>query len=289
MALLLRLRTTTATIQNHLLLRHHRFSTSNSGNGDKPPSNSNSPFSSLFGELKSTLKQPKSPSSNPTPSFAASSSNNSQQSRSLDEIVTNIKEFRIRNSVQPPPQQKPISFQAIYNEMQKRDGGGGGDSGGSEPTRPRGGGLGMAEIRRSLQNIRDGGGGDRMSSPGLRDSLRSKPSPVIGGTSVLPESVFGREMLERRGGGDGLATAVAGRTELFTSYTPQELGEKLRGLRPQVKGKDWFSIAELNERLMKVREMDDLEAKKNPTGSLVSTIRHAVGEIEDQKSKKTSR
>jgi hypothetical protein len=42
-----------------------------------------------------------------------------------------------------------------------------------------------------------------------------------------------------------------------------ELGEKLKKLRPQVKGKDWFSIAELNERLKKVREMDEIEASSD--------------------------
>jgi len=69
-----------------------------------------------------------------------------------------------------------------------------------------------------------------------------------------------------------------------------ELGEKLKKLRPQVKGKDWFSIAELNERLKKVREMDEIEAKSSKssanTNQVFNILKDSVQHIKAKEAEK---
>ncbi|KAK7255175.1 hypothetical protein RIF29_28579 [Crotalaria pallida] len=91
---------------------------------------------------------------------------------------------------------------------------------------------------------------DQMSLPAYKDMLKMRLPKVIGGTSGLPRAIFGD-----KGKGDGyFATAM--RTEFVKLYTPEDLGEKLRNLRPERKEKDWFSIKDLSERLMRLREMD---------------------------------
>lgn len=64
------------------------------------------------------------------------------------------------------------------------------------------------------------------------------------------------------------------KTEFVKNYTPTELGNKLRRLRPQVKGKNWFSLTELNERLRKMREMEDKEI--NSKGGFFKDIREGL-------------
>ncbi|KAK7280727.1 hypothetical protein RJT34_25794 [Clitoria ternatea] len=50
------------------------------------------------------------------------------------------------------------------------------------------------------------------------------------------------------------------KVQFLRTYGDEELGEKLRLLRPERKEKDWFSIAELNERLVRLREMGEKQA-----------------------------
>lgn len=53
----------------------------------------------------------------------------------------------------------------------------------------------------------------------------------------------------------------ASRLEFVRTYGYEELGEKLRRLRPEgKKGEDWFSLGELNERLVKLREVEEKES-----------------------------
>ncbi|XXG89812.1 hypothetical protein AAC387_Pa12g1724 [Persea americana] len=53
------------------------------------------------------------------------------------------------------------------------------------------------------------------------------------------------------------------KTEFVKMYSYGELGEKLKILRPAAAtaGKDWLSLGELNEGLMKLREMEEKETE----------------------------
>ena len=129
------------------------------------------------------------------------------------------------------------------------------------------------------------------------DSAASSPENVTGGTSELPEAVFGQEMREKRGRDETAAAAAAARSEFVRIYSYGELGEKLRKLRPfegkGKVGKEWFSIGELNERLMRLREMEEKEADSNIKGGVsFRDLRDClirINETSDEKSKKSSR
>ncbi|XP_027186685.1 uncharacterized protein [Cicer arietinum] len=292
MALLLRLKTTrpktTNTLTNPPSL-HHLFSTSNTGGdgGDKPPSDSipSFSFSDSFRDLKSSLKQK--PTSKPVSSLLSSS--NPQEHSLSGEIMKNIQGFRNRTAVPiPENQKKPISFQEIYSKIQNRPGESAGNTS-SKPSKSPGGGIGEGNfdaIRGSLSQLKG-----TIANPSLPKWRPSPSSKVIGGTNPLPESVFGKEARER------ISRELGGSANLLNlpvrSYMHNELGEKLKKLRPQVKGKEWFSIAELNERLMKVREMDEIEAKsKSDLGSVLnSCLSSSLAYIQNQEednSKKAS-
>ncbi|KAK7280743.1 hypothetical protein RJT34_25810 [Clitoria ternatea] len=223
-------------------------------------SNPKSPFDSFFRDLKDGF--------NPR-------SSNSHQS-SLHEIQKNLSSFRDKTSLPPPsaapppptPPQEQISFQEIYNR--------------NMPRKPA---TGFDSIRESLKNIRKGGDGTA-----FRNALNLKSSDSResgGGTSALPD-FFGKEtatMTERKVGG-GM------KMQFLRTYGDEELGEKLRLLRPERKEKDWFSIAELNERLVRLREMEEKQASSvNVGGSDISTtLRDCLKQIDEKedKSKKFS-
>ncbi|KAK7255177.1 hypothetical protein RIF29_28581 [Crotalaria pallida] len=259
----------TFTITNPSLL-HRLFSTA----GDKPPSNS--PFSSYFKDIKETLKQPKTstpPSSPPPPPPPP---RNLKTTPSSDqEIQRNLSEFRRRTTAPPPPSADPISFLELYqrNISQKPD-----ESSSSSPSRGYGNArpatakITLDTIRESLRKMQASGGKDQMSQPAYKDMLKMRPdsaSPppkVIGGTSGLPQAIFGD-----KGKGDADSARDSAAAKRFVKlYRPEELGEKLRNLRPERKEKDRFSIKELSERLMRLREMDEKEYQSNIKGVGVS-------------------
>lgn len=72
----------------------------------------------------------------------------------------------------------------------------------------------------------------------------------------MSATVFGPEIRAKE---DGDGSAKEMRWEFVKMYSAKELGEKLRSLRPEKKGdnKDWFSLEELNQRLVKLREMEE--------------------------------
>ncbi|XP_027344669.1 uncharacterized protein LOC113857119 [Abrus precatorius] len=245
MALLLHLRLRTTIKSNTSLLRR-LFSTSNSGSGDQAPPNSNSPYSSFFGEVKDSLKQRSAKS----------------QEASLDEIQKNVSQFRALTSAPSPPQQ--ISFQKIYSNRLAQEKS-----------------TDFNVIRESLRNFGNRKGATRTSPEALKK--------VIGGTNALPELVFGRELRERKEGDGSSATKMG----FVRTYKYEELGEKLRMLRPQgnAKGKDWFSLSKLNERLTRLREIEENEATRNSKGAVYAEVRDCLVRLDEAKkddSKKAS-
>ncbi|XP_058728865.1 uncharacterized protein LOC131601131 [Vicia villosa] len=278
MALLLRLKTT--KLKTHTLTNspsfHHLFSTSNPGgdggnNGNKPSSDS---LADALRDLRNSLKQQ--PSSN-TPSPLSSPS--SQKS----DIVSKIQSYRSATLPEDPSsQKKQISFQDIYSNFRNRSGDSEANAGSeaSKPSTP-----GLEAIRGSLRQLK---GTNTNTNPMPSPRWRPSPSsPLFSGTSTTPDSIFGKEIRERLVKVNDPSAASLKNFESVRLYSPNELGEKLKKLRPQVKGKEWFSIAELNERLKKVMEMDETEANSSSSDKGVYNIlRNSVNHIKAKDAEK---
>ncbi|KAK9922996.1 hypothetical protein M0R45_031432 [Rubus argutus] len=115
-------------------------------------------------------------------------------------------------------------------------------------------------------------------------SLGMKANNVFGRPGALPR-LFDKELNEKN-------AQNALKTEFVRIYSFEELGEKLKKLRPEAKVGSWFTLRELSERLIKLREMDHNETVPSLGGTLFEDIRNslvnfAVSE-EEKKRKKTS-
>ncbi|CAL5210555.1 unnamed protein product [Lathyrus oleraceus] len=284
MALLLRLKTTRLKTHTHTNSPslHHLFSTSNAGgdggdDGNKPPSDS---FVDALRDLRSSLKRQ--PTSNP-PSRLFSP--NSQQSEYTGEIMSKIQSFRSPLPEDPSSssQKKQISFQDIYSKIRNRSGDSG-ENAGSETSKPatggRGGAMPIEVIRGSLMQLKG-------TNPTPSSRWRPSPSsPLFSGTSTKPDSIFGKEFRERLAKSNDPSASLKNLGSVGI-YSHDELGEKLKKLRPPVKGKEWFSIAELNERLTKVREMDESEANSSSSEKDVYNIlKESVNHIKAKEAQK---
>lgn len=149
----------------------------------------------------------------------------------------------------------------------------------------------FASIRESLKHIQPSlnsneGRKDSMSLLDFKNSLKLQPvdesSVVMGGSnSDLPMAVFGKNLSERK-----KAESTQHKMVFSKTYSMSELGEKLRNLRPKTRGENWFSLKELNERLMKLIEMDEKEDKDPKVGSFsVREMRKMLsGLVEEKKS-----
>ncbi|KAG1326624.1 pleckstrin domain-containing family O member 2 [Cocos nucifera] len=277
---------------------------SNEGGGgdneDSPPPPSPS-YSSLFSDIKERLKSPPTaPRRIPTdpPPPPSLSSPQPGPAASLEEIRKHLAGFRHRSGGGPPPPsgERPpsspptISFQELFknNVLNKTDGGGAGEGGASE----NGARVSFDSIRESLRQFR-ASQRDRTRPHGFdfkafQDSLRSpageadKGPSLIGGRETLPESIFGKELREKKGEGDGESKAL--KTEFVKMYSYDELGEKLRKLRPEeaTKGdKDWFSLSELNERLAKLRELEEKETESRMGGVSFRDLRESLVRLKE--------
>ncbi|XP_038976499.1 inverted formin-2-like [Phoenix dactylifera] len=269
-------------------------------NEDSPPPTS-PPYSSLFGDIKERLKSPPAPPRRiPTdpPPPPPLSSPKPGPAASLEEIRKHLAGFRLRSGGGPPPPsgERPpsspptISFQELFknNVLNKTDGGGAGEWGPSE----KGARVSFDSIRESLRQFRasprDQTGPRGFDFKAFQDSLRSpageaeKGPSLIGGRETLPESIFGKELREKKGEGDRESKAL--KTEFVKMYSYDELGEKLRKLRPEeaTKGdKDWFSLSELNERLAKLRELEEKETESRMGGVSFRDLRESLVRLKE--------
>ncbi|KAI6689848.1 hypothetical protein NL676_026676 [Syzygium grande] len=251
-------------------------------------------------------------------SFPASNAPEQRPSRIAyaERIRQNLSEFR-RRSEPPAPvdsNARPVTFQELYNRnVVARSGEAG--PGGPEPGVARPGAkVSLDGIRESLKKLGSSQkagsnalpkSGDSMSHSRFRDALKmrlgqggsgSGPGFVaIGGGENLPLSVFGKEMRERK---EGEGKGIDGRlnTELLRTYSYADLGGKLKMLRSEsvAKGRDgkgWFSLEELNERLVKLREMEEKESESRIGGVSFRDLRFSLTQMnvsEDEKRKKTA-
>nr|GMD00945.1 Ribosomal protein [Ipomoea batatas] len=203
------------------------------------------------------------------------SSSNRQPSKVAysEEIQKKLADFRSRvapsrpthiggNQSPSPPSSssKDISLQEIY----KRN---------ANAARPSTGKL-FDTIRMSLLDQKN----DSFSLSNFKDSLRlrqgdpsRKEVPIVIGSDKLHTSMFLKENKD-------LDNRAAMRQMYVREYNHRDLGEKLRSLRPEHKGKkDWFSLEELNDRLIKLREIED---KESNLGGIYDQLRESLVQID---------
>lgn len=72
-------------------------------------------------------------------------------------------------------------------------------------------------------------------------------------------------------------------TAFLKTYGVEDLGKKLRMLRPEGKGKDWFSVRELSERLEKLRKMEEQKV------TVFDDLRVCLQEMDQSKQKDTNK
>lgn len=245
---------------------------------------------------------PSEPQQTPTPkpfsfsSIANKPQNPSSESYDFSEAKRTLAEFRLRTGSVPSPSPSPstLSFQEIFkkkfNNIRSE----------ATPRPTPAGKLNFNALRAKLgnNNSQDENRGkmiDPLSLSRYQDSLKLRPNidkdvkgsgMVIGGSGNLPSSIFGKDMHMRDKEGDNERM----RTEFLRSYTYVELGEKLKMLRSIKKEeKGWFSLHELNDRLMKVRKADENDSK-SAVGGIYKDIKESLYILNkggDAKPKKT--
>ncbi|CAF2083403.1 BnaA06g10510D [Brassica napus] len=262
------------------------FSNSSS---DPPPQSAEKPsqpppppsYSSPFTDIKSTLKQkiqqeqerkPFAGSSDAqSPNRGSSSTFSDHKSRgSLQDLGINLAKFQRRSTAAAPPprdssQSRPhISFEALYKQNVVAD-----------PRNRKGEEIDSSNLWENLKTLKSKS--NALNNGEMKGvSFRSFKSTLKGnagrGGEALPASVFGNE---REGETEEMTT------EFLKIYREDELGEKLRRLRPEGKKEEgWFSLEELNERLVKLRQVEEKEVY-NQRGN-VSVIRNVIGTFRNE-------
>ncbi|MED6131395.1 hypothetical protein PIB30_009617 [Stylosanthes scabra] len=264
---------------------------------------SSSSSSSYLRDLKHTLKQnEKSQSQSPSAQSSFTSTHHHQQQQqqknSLHDIRRNLSEFRSRTAAEDQ-QAEQLSFSDLFaRTVRRKTPAQDVDSSGTA----HGGGRGhfnLGAVRDGLRKLGEARAGDRrgldsMSLDACREMLRSKPldsssSSAAAAGASSPESVLRRDLKQNES-----TEAMAVRSKLIRVYSYDELGEKLKKLRPEGVRKEWFSIEELNERLKRMREKEVKEAESNIKGAGGSVLNHVreclvrINETEDEKSRMNS-
>ncbi|XP_022862175.1 uncharacterized protein LOC111382432 isoform X2 [Olea europaea var. sylvestris] len=263
----------------------------------KSETQSKSPFSSYFSDVKASLQRESSDQNRAQiPRKTLSFSSSTPQTPppkidSLEEIRKNLSEFR-RRAAALPPSSSAASPSSHSDSTAKPSG-----------AAAAGGKLSFAAIREGIHQLRstspnrqtDSGGKavDSMSLSRFKDSLKLKPvgpnaqepQTMIGGSDSLPASIFGKEKR------DGDVAGPAMRTEFVKTYSYNELGEKLKMLRPEKKKGNWFSLQELNERLLKLREIEEKESETRIGGFDFMDLRDSLVRLKmsgDEKTRKNT-
>ncbi|KAK8630082.1 hypothetical protein V6N13_078893 [Hibiscus sabdariffa] len=244
--------------------------------------------SSYFGNAKANQQQEQQRPTNP-----------SSTSSSFDEIRRNLSEFRRHSTVPPPSASSPtplqsqphFSFQESYKRKFLANLG--------EPKEGPGGKVSFDVIRNSMRKMGQNSGANNvegkeesvLSLSGYMNTLKLKPSgdkvisPAIGGS--LTPSIFQREMKDKAKGGEPVT-----KTWFFNMHSYEDLGNKLKQLRPpdKKKGEGWFSFQELNERLMKLRAIEEKEMEAKNAGISTKILRdsfHILNTTQNEIGRKT--
>ncbi|XP_065867016.1 uncharacterized protein [Euphorbia lathyris] len=287
----------------------HLFSSSPYQDAPNSPSQSPSEeqqqqtsYSSYFSHLKASLKEKQeNQQSDPhltTPgNVNPSISKSAGDSAPFDGIKKNLQEFPRRSNTAGQPnsdqQNQPfVLFQDLYKRHANVKSQEGTVTTQSSPNYANSSISSFAAIRDTLGQLRintspkpGSKSGDPVSFSDLSGRFKLKPesekgpleSTVIGGTQELPLSMSTKEQMT---GKDNRSI------EFVKMYNMNELGDKLRNLRPELKEKGWFSLEELRERLRKLRTMEVEEMVKSRPGIPIQALRDSLEKIKEQDSLK---
>lgn len=248
-----------------------------------PPFPSENPFS----DIKKNLKPSQPPShvvhdSPPPPP----SSDNGGKNPNISEIQMHLSQFRQQNPFRNAnPNSGPISIQDIMNRRANNQN--------TQNTNTR---MNFDAISESLKNFRPNPQSS-MRGFNLFPNRRNPETPTVRNLdkSKLPESVFGKELREKFGVEEEAETGKLASTEFLKIYTHEELGQKLKSLRPEdsQEGKnDWFSLEELNVRLSKLRELEQKEKDQKVHGlslaALTDSLKHITQRETMNRNKQTA-
>ncbi|KAL2938315.1 30S ribosomal protein S15, partial [Bienertia sinuspersici] len=230
-------------------------------------------FSGYFKDIKSKLKQHEEQLQQHSPGFrplnlTTPDSSNFVKGDSISEIKKNLSEFRRRSTeIASSQQTNPNSFQNVHNQRLGNP---------STVAQNKAGSLSFDSIRESLRKMN--------RTPAEQGDWWIPKN--------LPREVFGKEMMEKekKKGEAGVGGDDSLNIELARLYTYDDLGEKLRELRPEIKGKknsetNWFSLSELNERVRKLKEIEEQQLNDKIGGSAYGDLRMSLKILQDDKDK----
>lgn len=148
--------------------------------------------------------------------------------------------------------------------------------------------LSLNAIRESLRRLRSSSGSgnrgsdksqtDPLSLTQFQKTLRLKPetdsaSSAMEGKEGLPISIFPKAARDKK---DSATKDTASKTDFVRPYGFHDLGDMLRSLRPMGPVEEWFSLEELNNRLVKLREMEERENESKMKGISFSDLRDSL-------------
>ncbi|KAL8464596.1 hypothetical protein ACS0TY_034198 [Phlomoides rotata] len=237
----------------------HHFSS------DVPPGKSESEpsLSSYFNEVRANLKREAPPQNLPRKPLSFSKSPQippPPKGSYLEEIDRNLAEYRSR-SAPPPPSLTPGQSDITKDN----------ESAASSATNSPSG-RSFDAIRESLRHWRP------ESKNGSDQYLSTSRDPKPVQNDGLP-SFFWKE---KNAGEDGKM-----RTGFMSMYNYSEMGAKLKTLRPEKKKGKWFSLHELNERLVKLREMEEKESRSIVSGISFKDLRDTVVKLANSEEERT--
>ncbi|CAH8353737.1 unnamed protein product [Eruca vesicaria subsp. sativa] len=252
----------------------HLFSTSSSppqdGNesGEQPPSDFK--ISSYFSGIKSSLKQ----QSHDGRRQLTRSDDKAQSFSGGDfqDVRRNLNEFRLRSAPPPPPAR---GLQDLYKQ--------------TVLSKPKLESSSFENLKQNLRQMRPQANAETRwsnlsSLQGIMKTKHNVRSNVFGGGEGLPISVFGEELEERRKKGD---ETEGMKSEFIKRYNTEELGEMLRKYRPEGKKEDgWFSLQELNQRLVKLREVEEEAAQGTRRGLPFDELRTGIQQSREAEARK---
>ncbi|KAF8048128.1 hypothetical protein N665_2665s0003 [Sinapis alba] len=240
----------------------HLFSTSSSSSSPQDgnesgeqPSQPPSDFkiSSYFSGIKSSLKQDGRRQLPKAQTFPGDSQG----------IRRNLNEFRKRSEAPPPPP-PARGLQDLYKQ--------------TVLSKPKLESSSFENLKQNLRQMRrpQANAETRWSNlSSIQGIIKTKQSDNNVG---LPVSVFGEEIEERK----------KNKSEFIKRYDTGELGEILRKYRPEGKKEEgWFSLEELNQRLVKLREVEEEKVQGTRKGFQFDDLRSGIQEQKEAEARQS--
>ncbi|WCJ40433.1 30S ribosomal protein S15 [Euphorbia peplus] len=215
---------------------------------EDPHNNQQTSPPSHFAELRATLKQP--PQNEPYTS-------------SFGDIKQRLSGFRSRSGQQ---QQPPPSFQELYKRHDPSP----------VSSQPISSNVNFSAIRESMKQIKLNKSVDvPKKSVDVSGFTQGQFKPtVFRGTSEIPLPMSGKES------GKDNSSSI----EFVKMYSMDELGDRLRSLRPEMKETGWFSFEELAERLGRLRKLEEKEIQNSNIGIPMQHLRESLSNIKQNDS-----